>query len=141
MKPETIIIEKTYPAPIHKVWDAITNINKLKEWYFPLSDFKPEVGFEYTIGDGKGNMKHKLRITEVQPGKKLVHTFENITQPGFSHVTFELFDEGEQTRFLLTHTGLETFPLDTPGYTRENFEGGWGHLFVKSLPAYLEQHS
>lgn len=32
MKQETIIIEKTYPAPIHKVWDAITNINKLKEW-------------------------------------------------------------------------------------------------------------
>jgi uncharacterized protein YndB with AHSA1/START domain len=135
---ETIILEKTYPVPVARVWDAITDINKLRQWYFPLPEFRLEVGFEYVIGS-KTKDKHRVRITEILPGKKLVHTFVNIDQPGMSHVTFELFDEGSQTRFRLTHTGLDTFPTDVPDFAPAVIESGWGYLFGTSLAAYFEQ--
>jgi uncharacterized protein YndB with AHSA1/START domain len=42
-------IERTYSASVKKVWEAITDKAKMKQWYFDLSEFKPEVGFEFFI--------------------------------------------------------------------------------------------
>ncbi len=42
-----IIIEETYNSPVKRVWEAITDKNKMKQWYFDLSEFKPEVGCEF----------------------------------------------------------------------------------------------
>ena len=53
MKTEPFVIERTYNVSIDKVWQAITDKEKMKQWYFDLSDFKPEVGFEFTF-PGKG---------------------------------------------------------------------------------------
>ncbi len=44
MKTEPFVIERTYNAPISKVWKAITDKEEMKEWYFDLAEFKPEVG-------------------------------------------------------------------------------------------------
>src|SRR4030095_523220 len=42
-----IILERTFDAPVEKVWKAITDIDQMKQWYFPqLENFKPEEGFE-----------------------------------------------------------------------------------------------
>lgn len=137
-----IIIEKTYNSPVEKVWNAITDKNEMKRWYFDIPDFKPEVGFEFQFyGEGKTGEKflHLCKITEVIKNKKLQHSWRYEGYEGNSFVTFELFDEGAKTRLKLTHEGLETFPKTAHNdFAKENFEEGWNYIFNKSLNDYLD---
>ena len=139
MTAEPFVIERTYNAPIQKVWEAITDKVKMKQWYFDLAEFKPEVGFEFRFWGGTEENKylHICKITEVVTGKKLAHTWTYDGYAGETIVTFELFDEGEgKTRMRLTHAGLETFPPITD-FARTNFEQGWTHIIGTSLAGYL----
>src|ERR1700743_1336144 len=142
MKAEPFVIERTYNAPVEKVWQAITDKDKMKQWYFTLEEFKPEVGFEFRFTGGSEEMQylHICRITEVIPQKKLTHTWQYDGYPGESFVTFELFDEGDnQTKLKLTHAGLETFPA-MKDFARESFAQGWTYFIGKSLLEYLEKN-
>jgi uncharacterized protein YndB with AHSA1/START domain len=140
METEPFVIERTYNAPIAKVWDAITNQNKMNEWYFKIDDFKPEVGFEFQFeGTGGEGVKYIMfgKVTEVIPGKKLSHSWLVDGHPGNTHVTWELFDEGDKTRLKVTHSGLETL-AQNPDFARENYAYGWTHL-TDSLADFLEK--
>src|SRR5882757_4289228 len=112
MNTEPFVIERTYNAPVEKVWQAITDKDKMKQWYFDLKEFKPEVGFEFRFfgGSKEQQYEHVCKITEVVPGKKLTHSWQYAGYPGESFVTFELSPEGDKTKLKLTHTDLETFP-------------------------------
>jgi uncharacterized protein YndB with AHSA1/START domain len=140
MKTEPVVVERTLNTPVQKVWEAITDNAKMKQWYFDLEAFKPEVGFEFRFYGGTEENKylHICKITEVVPLKKLTHSWRYDGYPGDSFVTYELFREGDKTRLRLTHTGLETFPSE-PDFARTNFEMGWNHIIGKSLPEYLEK--
>ncbi|MDP9047972.1 MAG: SRPBCC domain-containing protein [Bacteroidota bacterium] len=140
MNAEPVIVEKTYNAPIQKVWDALTQKDQMRQWYFELEEFKPEVGFEFRFYGGTKDRQylHICKITEVIPGKKLAHSWRYDGHPGDSFVTFELFADGDKTRLKLTHTGLETFPSE-PDFARSNFNEGWNYLIGKALPEYLEK--
>jgi hypothetical protein len=50
-----------------------------------------------------------------------------------------LFEEGNQTKLKLTHTGLETFPINNPDFARESFAAGWTHIIDKSLAGFLNK--
>jgi len=141
MKTEPFVIERTYHAPAQKVWEAITDRDKMEQWYFKLEAFKPQVGFEFrfTGGTKEKTYLHICRITEVIPGKKLTHTWQYDGYDGETYVTWELFSEGDETRVKLTHTGLETLPKD-PGFAKENFVKGWTHILGTSLKDYLEKN-
>jgi len=141
MNTNPFVIERTYNAHIVKVWKAITNKENMKKWYFDISEFKPEVGFEFQFlgGDSEGKKYlHICQITEVVIGKKLAYTWRYSDYKGSSVVTFELFDEGEKTRLKLTHEGLETFPTDDPAFARTSFAEGWTYIIGKSLKEFAE---
>ena len=140
MNTEPFVIERTYNAPVEKVWQAITDKDKMKQWYFDLKEFKPEVGFEFRFfgGSKEQQYEHVCKITEVVPGKKLTHSWRYDGYAGNSFVTWELFDEGDKTRVKLTHTGLDTFPAE-PDFARENFAMGWTDIVGRSLKEYLEK--
>ena len=114
----------------------------MKQWYFDLSDFKPEIGFEFSF-PGKGNegqdYTHLCKITQVEPEKLLQYSWQYKSYPGKSFVTFELFPEGNATKLKLTHEGLETFPQDTKDFAKESFAGGWTYLIGKSIIEFLEK--
>lgn len=55
MKQEPFVIERTYNAPIKKAWKAITDKDKMKQWYFDIASFKPEVGFEFEFTAGSAD--------------------------------------------------------------------------------------
>lgn len=141
MKPAPFVIERTYDALVDTVWQAITDKDQMKEWYFDLEAFIPEVGFEFRFYGGSETEKylHICRITEVIPGKKLSYTWRYEGYPGESVVSFELFPEGEQTRLKLTHEGLESFPAGKPDFARESFAAGWTHIIGISLKEYVEK--
>jgi uncharacterized protein YndB with AHSA1/START domain len=140
MNDQAIIIEKVLDASVKKVWKAITDKDQMKQWYFDLSDFKPEKGFEFKFaGQGQKGQEyvHVCKITEVIPFKKLQYSWQYEQYAGYSVVTFELFEEGNKTRLKLTHTGLETFPQNNPDFARESFTGGWKELITTLLPDFL----
>lgn len=142
MSNKKVIVERVFDADIELVWKAITEKEIMKQWYFELDDFKPEVGFQFRFpGQGhKGEQYiHICQITEVVPNKKIQYswTYENIE--GYSLVTFELFDiENRQTKLVLTHSGLESFPQDNPDFASESFNKGWNHIINISLKEFLE---
>jgi uncharacterized protein YndB with AHSA1/START domain len=135
-------IERTYDAPVSKVWQAITDKDKMKEWYFDLSAFKAEKGFEFQF-TGQGaegeNYLHLCKITEVVFEKKLAYTWRYDGREGKSEVIFELFPEGNKTRLRLTHEGIESFAGNGPSFTKESFAMGWTEIIGKSLKEYVEK--
>jgi uncharacterized protein YndB with AHSA1/START domain len=139
MKNEPFVIERIFKAPVAKVWEAITDKKKMKEWYFDIAEFKPEVGFEFhfSAGPKEKTYLHLCKITEVIVGKKLSYSWRYDGYPGNSVVTFELFAEGSNTRLKLTHTGLETFPRDNPAFAVQSFAEGWTQIIGSSLPAFI----
>lgn len=141
MKTHPFTIEQTFKAPVEKVWRAIANKDDMKQWYFDLAEFKPEVGFEFTFKGGKDEMEylHICKITEVIPEKKLKHSWKYAGFEGISYVTWELFEEGDTTRVKLTHEGLETFPQNNPDFAKENFVKGWTEITGKSLKEFVER--
>ena len=136
---QAVVIERTYNAPVEKVWKALTDAGQMRQWYFDLKEFEPKVGFEFEfIVEHEGNSYHHLcKVTEVVPQKKIAYTWRYKGEPGDSLVTFELSAEGDKTRLRLTHTGIETFPK-TPAYARKNFETGWMQIIGAELKKFVE---
>ena len=140
MKSEPFVIERTYHAPVEKVWKAITNKDAMKQWYFDLPEFRPEVGFEFRFEGGPDDRRylHLCKVTEVIEGKKLTYSWRYDGYEGNSFVTWELFPEGNNTRLKLTHAGLETFPAGNPDFDRKNFVAGWTEIVGESLKKFVE---
>src|SRR6266516_981120 len=137
---EGVVVERTFDAPVARVWKALTDVKEMREWYFDLKEFKAEVGFEFEfVVEHEGTTYHHLcRVTEVIPQQKIAYTWRYKGEPGDSLVTFELFDVGDKTRVKLTHTGIETFPK-TPAYARKNFETGWTAIIGSELKQFVER--
>ena len=56
---EAIIMERILDAPVAKVWKALTHVDQMREWYFALKEFKPEIGFEFDfLVEHEGNTYH-----------------------------------------------------------------------------------
>lgn len=141
MKTEPFVIERTFDAPIERVWRAITDKDEMKQWYFDIEKFEPEAGFEFKFYGGNEGRKftHLCQVTEVIVGKKLTYSWRYEGYEGNSFVTFELFAEGSSTRLKLTHKGLETFPTDNPDFVKENFVAGWTYIIGSSLKEFVDK--
>jgi uncharacterized protein YndB with AHSA1/START domain len=141
METQPLIVERTLNAPASRIWQALTDNDQMKQWYFKLDSFEPRVGFEFSFaGQGAKGEKyvHNCRITTVEPGKKLSYTWAYDKFPGLSEVSFELFPQGDQTLVRITHTGLETFPQDSPDFAATSFSKGWNHILGISLKEFVE---
>jgi uncharacterized protein YndB with AHSA1/START domain len=143
MKQEPIVMERTFHASIEKVWKAITDKEQMKQWYFDLAEFRAETGFEFQFEGGKDDRVyvHLCKVTEVEEGRKITYSWRYKGYEGISYVTFELFPKGDETLLKLTHTGLESFPINNPDFARENFVEGWTYIIGTSLKKYLEKEA
>lgn len=140
VKGNPVVVERTYDAPVEKVWKAITDKEQMKEWYFNPDQFELKEGFQFRFaGQGhKGEQyMHICTITELIPFARLQYSWQYENLPGYSVVSFDLISMGDQTKLRLTHHGLETFPQDNDDFARNSFNEGWNHIIGKSLPEYL----
>jgi len=132
--------EQIYYASLEKVWQALSDENKMREWYFPqLRKFKPVVDFEFVFSNDGSPYQKEWRVTKVEDGRILAHSWIYNGYSGSSEVTFELFKEGDKTRLKLTHTGLASFPHDLH-FARPRFEDGWKQIPGSNLKNYLAKN-
>jgi uncharacterized protein YndB with AHSA1/START domain len=142
MSTQPIIVEETFNASAEQVWNAITDKDQMKQWYFDIAAFAPEVGCEFQFtGQGVKGQEylHLCKIIEVVPQQKLQHSWTYKGYEGYSLVTFELYEEGEKTRLKLIHDGLDSFPSDNPDFATQNFVEGWTYIIKTALKNFLEK--
>jgi uncharacterized protein YndB with AHSA1/START domain len=131
------ILEQVYNSPSREVWQALTDENRMREWYFPqLKKFKPIEGFDFIFSNDGSPYQKEWRVTRVEDGRVLAHSWIYNGFPGSSEVTFELFEEGDKARLKLTHTGLASFPNDAH-FARHRFEDGWKQILDINLKNHL----
>ncbi|GAA1861996.1 SRPBCC domain-containing protein [Asanoa iriomotensis] len=105
-----VVLRRTYAAPVADVWDAITDPDRVKRWFFPLTgDLKPGGTFQL-----EGNAGGEIRRCE--PPRRLTITFGGPTSVVDLHLSPGSADD---TELEFTHT----VPIEMAG-------SGAGALFV-----------
>lgn len=130
---------------VERVWEALTQPEEMRNWYFNISNFEPIEGeiFDFIVSftdeDGEHNFRHLFKIVRVIPAEKLQHTWEYPGHSGGTSVlTWELFPREESTVVVLTHEGTETFLDEGSKYfTKESFLAGWTDI-LQRFKEYLE---
>ena len=136
-----IVIERNFKASTAIIWNALTDLSQLKKWYFDLDGFQPVPGFRFRFA-GKGSTgeeyMHDCRVLEVIPGKKIAYSWTYENREGYSVVSFELFPDGDETRLVLTHTGVASFAANGSDFMNESFTQGWTEIIGNQLRLFLE---
>ncbi|MEL6809982.1 MAG: SRPBCC domain-containing protein [Bacteroidota bacterium] len=136
-----IIVEHAYNVQVQKVWEAITHVDKMTQWFFDnIPDFKAEKGFstQFQVQVEDRTFTHLWKITQVKSLDTLTYNWKYKEYPGDSKVTFKLVRWGDWTLIRLTAQILEDFPSDIPEFTRESCEGGWNYFLKERLKTFLD---
>jgi len=119
----TMTFERRFAHPIARVWSALTEPDQLAKWFFPL---------EGTLAAGESivipwdETGLQSRIVAFEPPRLIAWTWHELGDPE-SIVRWELFEEGDSTRFMLTHN-LPVLGANEPSDTL----AGW-HEHVDTL--------
>ena len=135
-----VVVEQTFNKSIDTVWNSITEVDQMRQWYFEnIPSFKSEVGFEtqFNVSCHDRNFLHQWKVTEVVPKQLITYHWKYERYSGDSFVTFELSRQNDVTTLTLTHRIVESFPDDIPEFKRESCLEGWTFFIKKSLKEYL----
>lgn len=140
MDNQPFVVEHTYNAPVDKVWAALTDSALMKQWYFDLPGFKPQVGYEFEFlgGPPDREYRHKCKVTQAVENKIIAYTWRYDGYAGESEVSFELIPHGNKTTVKLTHKGLDTFDATNADFAKKNFAEGWTDIIGNGLKKFLE---
>ena len=114
-------------APREKVWDAITNPEFTRRYFFgsePQTTWKPGTRLLWTE-HGTGNTLVDGEVIEYDKPRRLVHSWithydPTMTAEGPSRVTYELDEKDGVTKLTTIH---DDFPIGSRVY--DNVAGGW----------------
>lgn len=137
LAPDTIRLERLLDAPVETVWRYLTEAELRSQWFMGGTDARPDSEFELlndhdNLSDDdvpypadyaqyKGSSWHE-KVVRFEAPRLLETTFQSGKN---GCVTFELFPEGDRTRLVLTHSGIES----PTGF--QDFGSGWNsHLTV-----------
>jgi uncharacterized protein YndB with AHSA1/START domain len=120
-----------------KLWAAITDPETSEKYYYGtrvMSDWKP--GSPITYDNGEGAHIITGEVLEIDPPKRLVHTFAfsdpDHAQDKPTRVTWEIEPMGGVCKLTLVHDGF-----DAETRTYKDVEFGWNPIF-SSLKTLLE---
>ncbi|WP_437370254.1 SRPBCC family protein [Maribacter litoralis] len=137
---EPIIVTQLFNASMEQVWEALTDVDQMRQWYFDaIPDFKPEASFQtrFLITNEGRNFTHNWLITEVEFPTKISYQWTFDEYPGESISTFELSKKEHQTLLTVTSKIIKDFPTDIPEFKRESGVAGWEYLIKESLVKFL----
>ena len=135
--PDTIRLERMLDAPADMVWRYLTEAELRREWFMGGTDAR--AGGEFELLNDHDNLSDdevpypadyapykgrtwSEKVTRFEPPKLLATTFQGGKN---GTVTYELHPEGDRTRLVLTHSGIQS------GTGAQDFGSGWNsHLAV-----------
>jgi uncharacterized protein YndB with AHSA1/START domain len=132
----------SYNASIDRVWNALTDPELMRQWYFEtIESFEAREGFEtqFNVKAPSRDFLHIWQITEVIKPELLVHTWSYKDIIGHATVSFKLKEIAKRTQLELKLVGLETFPTDIPEFTRASCVAGWNYFLGQNLSAFLNE--
>ncbi|PHQ56091.1 MAG: ATPase [Lutibacter sp.] len=139
---ETIIVEQTFNVSLSILWNAITNIEDMRKWFFEnIKDFKPEIGFktQFNVQSNDRNFLHLWHIVEVEPLKRIVYNWKYDKYAGNSFVYFELFEHKKGSMLRVTTEITESFATDIPEFESDSCRNGWNYFIKSNLKNYLKK--
>ena len=137
---DIVKVEAVFDATKSQVWEALTNTEIMKVWYFDISNFKLAIGSEFSFYEGdKKEYLHEGEILKVEQNVVLQHTWKHPQQSkGSSIVTWEIEESGDdKVKVTLSHEGLENFADAGPNFAPANYEMGWNAIVKTNLRNYL----
>jgi len=138
---EPVRIEQSFSRPLQDVWAAITDPDRMRQWFFEnIPDFRPEVGFAtgFSVRSPHADFPHRWKVLEAVPMKTLVLDWFYEGYAGDSTVTFALEEQNGLVRLTVTHAVEEDFADDVPEFKRSNCMAGWDYFIRRRLTAFLE---
>jgi uncharacterized protein YndB with AHSA1/START domain len=137
---DIVKVEAVFDATKSQVWEALTNTEIMKVWYFDISNFKLAVGSEFSFYEGaKKEYLHEGEILKAEQHKVLQHTWKHPQQSkGSSVVTWKIEESDDnKVKVTLSHEGLENFADGGPNFAPANYEMGWNAIVKTNLRNYL----
>ena len=135
-----VVVEQSFDVPKEKLWNAITDVEQMQQWFFDnIPAFEPVEGFEtrFVVETESRTFPHLWKLTEVIPEEKITYDWIYEGYPGRALVTFELMEDGNSMELIVTHDVVDSFPEDIPEFTRESCQGGWEYLIQQRLQEFL----
>lgn len=140
IKPAPILVERTYSASPHRIWEALTDKDKLTLWYFEIPDFELTKGAEFNFYESKGANRYHYRIQIIDfiPNQLLKYSWSHPSESqGTSVVTWHLTRRGNATAVRIIHEGIENFADAGALLERAKYEKGWNTILGTSLANFL----
>ncbi len=137
---EAVIVTETFTLPIAKVWNAISELEEMKVWFFEnIPTFEAKEGFEttFTVQVEDRIYPHVWKLTKVIPLQNITYDWRYEGYNGVSIVTFDLIEIEHQTTLTVTSTVIEDFADDIPEFKRESCLAGWNYFIKNRLKEYL----
>ena len=135
---KAIHLERLYPHPVDRVWEAIGTSRGLAAWLMPNS-FEPVVGHQFQfrwkkIPGWRGIVD--CEVLEVVPRRRLSFSWRGEERHRPTRVTFTLEPAEGGTRLVLVHDGFRGFG----GFiSKRMMSGGWrSKLLGRQLPQALD---
>jgi uncharacterized protein YndB with AHSA1/START domain len=116
--PTSLVISRTYPASVDRVFKAWTDANQLGQWFAPTDDYTTNASVDLRVGHPyriaithKGGNVHTILGTYrlIEPPRKLVYTWRWEGGPASDTlVTVDFTPEGNSTKVTITHEQFTT---------------------------------
>ena len=122
--PRTLRFERRLEHPPERVWRALTDPGELAVWLVAAAELEPRLDGAVTLR-WVGDASATGRIVAWQPPEELAYTWDE--GEGESLVRFSLTADGDGTRVVLTHEGIDSL---------SGFGAGW-HAHLDMLEGLL----
>jgi len=126
--PRTLRFERRLEHPPERVWRALTDPGELAVWLVAAAELEPRLDGAVTLR-WVGDASATGRIVAWQPPEELAYTWDE--GEGESLVRFSLTADGDGTRVVLTHEGIDSL---------SGFGAGW-HAHLDMLEGLLDGRS
>lgn len=143
IQPAPILVERTYATSPYRVWEALTEKEKLNLWYFDIPGFELKKDAEFNFYESKGgNTYHYcIKILDFKPQEFLQYVWSHPSESkGSSIVSWYLIPRGSATAVRIVHEGIENFEDAGALLERTKYEKSWNNILGTSLANFLEDN-
>lgn len=114
-----------YAQSINQVWAAITEQDKISQWFMKCN-FKAEQGYRYSLISDDNKERIYGEVMKVNPVNELVYSWVVVGTETVTTVSWKLEEKNGGTLLTLEHSGISKYPTDETAVKMfESFTDGW----------------